>query len=117
VAGTFSLDFNVVIAHALDRLILHWTPIRYARTATGNAGVIGPSPTVPAYGGIQGLMVLTVGGASLAGTIAAGSRFSNEYVRFLDLRLLCIITLFIPSAVAIAGWCRGGHGPGAQQLG
>ncbi|MDQ3303218.1 MAG: TIGR00366 family protein, partial [Actinomycetota bacterium] len=67
-AGTFTLDFNAVIALFLALgLILHWTPIRYVRTFTGSAGAIGPIVLqYPLYGGIQGLMTFAVGGVALA---------------------------------------------------
>ncbi len=63
-AGEFVFDFNAVIALFLALgLMLHWTPISYVRTFTGSAGAIGPiALQYPLYGGIQGLMVLTVGG-------------------------------------------------------
>jgi short-chain fatty acids transporter len=42
-AGTFTLDFNAVIALFLALgLILHWTPIRYVRTFHRQRGAIGP---------------------------------------------------------------------------
>ena len=120
-AGEFTLDFNAVIALMLALgLIMHWTPIRYARTFSRNANVVGPiALQYPLYGGIQGLMVLTVGGASLAATIAGWFlAFSNEYTfAFWTFVSSNIITLFIPSG--------GGHWlvqgpamvPAAEQLG
>jgi short-chain fatty acids transporter len=101
VAGTFTLDFNAVIALFLALgLILHWTPIRYVRTFTGSAGAIGPiALQYPLYGGIQGLMTLAIGGVSLAAIIAdVFLSFSNEYTfAFWSFVSSNIISLFIPS--------------------
>jgi short-chain fatty acids transporter len=100
-AGTFTLDFNAVIALFLALgLILHWTPIRYVRTFTGSAGAIGPiALQYPLYGGIQGLMTFAVGGVALAGIIADWFlSFSNEYTfAFWTFVSSNIISLFIPS--------------------
>ncbi len=100
-AGTFTLDFNAVIALFLALgLILHWTPIRYVRTFTGSAGAIGPiALQYPLYGGIQGLMTFAVGGVALAGVIADWFlSFSNEYTfAFWTFVSSNIISLFIPS--------------------
>lgn len=100
-AGTFTLDFNAVIALFLALgLILHWTPIRYVRTFTGSAGAIGPIVLqYPLYGGIQGLMTFAVGGVALAGIIADWFlSFSNEYTfAFWTFVSSNIISLFIPS--------------------
>ena len=101
VAGTFNLDFNAVIALFLAiGLILHWTPIRYVRTFTGSAYAIGPiALQYPFYGGIQGLMTLSVGGVTLAAVIADWfMSFSNEYTfAFWTFVSSNIISLFIPS--------------------
>jgi short-chain fatty acids transporter len=101
VSGTFKFDFNAVIALFLAiGLILHWTPIRYVRTFTGSAGAIGPiALQYPFYGGIQGLMTLSVGGVSLAAVIAGWFlSFSNEYTfAFWSFVSSNIISLFIPS--------------------
>ena len=101
VSGTFTFDFNAVIALFLALgLILHWTPIRYVRTFTGSAGAIGPiALQYPFYGGIQGLMTLSVGGVSLAAVIAGWFlSFSNEYTfAFWSFVSSNIISLFIPS--------------------
>jgi short-chain fatty acids transporter len=100
-AGTFTLDFNAVIALFLALgLILHWTPIRYVRTFTGSAGAVGPIVLqYPLYGGIQGLMTFAVGGVALAGIIADWFlSFSNEYTfAFWTFVSSNIISLFIPS--------------------
>src|SRR5919202_114503 len=121
VAGNFTLDFNAVIAIFLAiGLILHWTPINYVRTFTGSAGAIGPiALQYPFYGGIQGLMTLSVAGVTLAGVIAGWFlSFSNEYTfAFWAFVSSNIISLFIPSG--------GGHWlvqgpvmvPAAQSLG
>jgi short-chain fatty acids transporter len=121
VAGNFTLDFNAVIAIFLAiGLILHWTPINYVRTFTGSAGAIGPiALQYPFYGGIQGLMTLSVAGVTLAGVIASWFlSFSNEYTfAFWAFVSSNIISLFIPSG--------GGHWlvqgpvmvPAAQSLG
>ena len=101
VSGTFTFDFNAVIALFLALgLILHWTPIRYVRTFTGSAGAIGPiALQYPLYGGIQGLMTLSVGGVTLAAVIADWFlSFSNEYTfAFWTFVSSNIISLFIPS--------------------
>ena len=101
VAGTFNFDFNAVIALFLAvGLILHWTPIRYVRTFTGSAYAIGPiALQYPFYGGIQGLMTLSVGGVALAGVIADWFlSFSNQYTfAFWTFVSSNIISLFIPS--------------------
>jgi short-chain fatty acids transporter len=101
VSGTFTFDFNAVIALFLAiGLILHWTPIRYVRTFTGSAGAIGPiALQYPFYGGIQGLMTLSVGGVTLAAVIAEWFlSFSNEYTfAFWTFVSSNIISLFIPS--------------------
>jgi short-chain fatty acids transporter len=101
VAGTFTVDFNTVIALFLALgLILHWTPIRYVRTFTGSAGAIGPiALQYPLYGGIQGLMTFAVGGVALAGIIADWFlSFSNEHTfAFWTFVSSNIISLFIPS--------------------
>ena len=101
VSGTFTFDFNAVIALFLALgLILHWTPIRYVRTFTGSAGAIGPiALQYPLYGGIQGLMTLSVGGVSLAAVIADWFlSFSNEHTfAFWTFVSSNIISLFIPS--------------------
>jgi short-chain fatty acids transporter len=101
VAGTFNFDFNAVIALFLAiGLILHWTPIRYVRTFTGSAYAIGPiALQYPFYGGIQGLMTLSVAGVTLAGVIADWFlSFSNEYTfAFWTFVSSNIISLFIPS--------------------
>src|SRR5919202_5456669 len=121
VAGNFTLDFNAVIAIFLAiGLVLHWTPINYVRTFTGSAGAIGPiALQYPFYGGIQGLMTLSVAGVTLAGVIAGWFlSFSNEYTfAFWAFVSSNIISLFIPSG--------GGHWlvqgpvmvPAAQSLG
>ena len=115
------MDFNAVIAIFLAiGLILHWTPINYVRTFTGSAGAIGPiALQYPFYGGIQGLMTLSVAGVTLAGVIAGWFlSFSNEYTfAFWAFVSSNIISLFIPSG--------GGHWlvqgpvmvPAAQSLG
>ena len=120
-SGQFSFDFNAVIALFLALgLILHWTPIRYVRTFTGSAGVVGPiALQYPLYGGIQGLMVLKVAGTTLAGTIAGWFlAFSNTHTfAFWTFVSANLISLFIPSG--------GGHWvvqgpvmvPAAQHLG
>ena len=120
-AGEFVFDFNAVIALFLAvGLILHWPPISYVRSFTGSAGAMGPiALQYPLYGGIQGLMVLTVGGTSLAGTIADWFlAFSNEYTfAFWTFVSSNVISLFIPSG--------GGHWvvqgpvmvPAAERLG
>lgn len=120
-AGEFTLDFNAVIALYLAvGLILHWTPIRYVRSFTGSAGVIGPiGLRYSFYGGIQGLMTLAVGCVTLAGVIAGWFlAFSNAatlpFWRFVSSN---VISLFIPSG--------GGHWsvqgpvmvPAAERLG
>ena len=101
VSGTFTFDFNAVIALFLALgLILHWTPIRYVRTFTGSAGAMGPiALQYPLYGGIQGLMTLSVGGVTLAAVIADWFlSFSNEYTfAFWTFVSSNIISLFIPS--------------------
>jgi short-chain fatty acids transporter len=101
VAGTFAFDFNAVIALFLALgLILHWTPINYVRTFTGSAYAIGPiALQYPFYGGIQGLMTLSIGGVTLAGVIAGWFlSFSNEYTfAFWTFVSSNIISLFIPS--------------------
>jgi short-chain fatty acids transporter len=101
VTGTFNFDFNAVIALFLAiGLILHWTPIRYVRTFTGSAYAIGPiALQYPFYGGIQGLMTLSVGGVTLAAVIADWFlSFSNEYTfAFWTFVSSNIISLFIPS--------------------
>jgi short-chain fatty acids transporter len=101
VSGTFNFDFNAVIALFLAiGLILHWTPIRYVRTFTGSAYAIGPiALQYPFYGGIQGLMTLSVAGVTLAGVIADWFlSFSNGYTfAFWTFVSSNIISLFIPS--------------------
>ena len=99
-AGTFTLDFNAVIALFLALgLILHWTPIRYVRTFTGSAGAIGPIVLqYPLYGGIQGLMTFAVGGVALAAS-SLNVPLVLERVTFAFWTFVSsnIISLFIPS--------------------
>jgi short-chain fatty acids transporter len=70
------------------------------RTFTGSAYAIGPiALQYPFYGGIQGLMTLSVGSVTLAGVIADWFlSFSNEYTfAFWTFVSSNIISLFIPS--------------------
>lgn len=93
----FTLDINGLIFIALMLgLLFHWRPIRYVRSFSGSARIVGPILLqYPLYGGIMGIMTAT----GLAGVIAkAFVSFSSQgTLAFWSFVSSNLITLFVPS--------------------